>query len=70
MTSRAVELQIKKNDKWVTIQKVAPENNSPKTKIDLQILKNKVSQIRFYQPAHQGPANRPNIMWISEIELF
>jgi hypothetical protein len=25
---------------------------------------------RFYQPAGKGPANRRNLMWVREVELF
>jgi len=71
-TSKEVAIQAKVNGDWVTLGKVVePEGFKEMStfEIDEPV---ETNAIRIFQEKDQGPVNypSPNIMWISEIEIF
>ena len=54
---------------WRDYCRVEPSSKEQKSVVDLSGLKAPISKVRLYQPPGRGPADRPNIMWIRELEL-
>jgi len=68
-TSAEVQVKVKGMDTWETVAPVEPESPVPQTVINL---KSPVASkgLRLYQPRGRGPANRGNLMWVREVEVF
>ena len=69
MPSRRVVLQAAGDDgAWVTISELEPGENFDRAAFDIRPTETK--SVRIYQPAQQGPANRPFVMWVREIQVY
>ena len=70
--SRRYLIQIwdEKNKKWLTVKEV--ENNDDKRKYDRIVFDKplRTTRIRIFQPEGCGPSERPNIMWVAEVEVY
>jgi hypothetical protein len=68
-TSREVKLQAGVDEGWWNIATLKPDEPAARSEIRLD---QPVTSDRFriFQPAGEGPANRGNILWIREVELF
>lgn len=68
-TSREVALQVPAGDGWRTVQTVHPGELEEETVIELDRPVT-TARLRLLQPAGAGPSDRPNIMWVREVEVF
>lgn len=70
--SQAVAIQVKVNGDWITVETLVIAN--PNTAVSSIELDGDIetAAIRLFQEEDQGPGNytNPNIMWISEIEIY
>lgn len=66
-SSVAYHIQYWDGKDWITaFEEKAGAQKVPETKIDVNF---STTKVRYFQSAGGGPANRPNIAWIGEIEL-
>ncbi len=68
-SSAEVSLQVAVDEGWRTLATVRPEPLSARTVITLDAPVT-ATRFRILQPAGQGPRDRPNLMWVREVELF
>ena len=69
MPSRQVELQtMNGGGQWQTISLMGPDKDHDRMAFELAPVE--TSRIRIFQPARQGPPNRPFIMWVREVKVF
>ncbi|MCD6361449.1 MAG: discoidin domain-containing protein [Armatimonadetes bacterium] len=68
-TSREVRLQVPDGDGWRTVQTVMPAALEEETVLELDRPVT-TGRLRLLQPAGRGPSERPNIMWVREVEVF
>ncbi len=68
-TSREVRLQVPDDGGWRDIATARPQRPASQTEIALDDPVT-AGRFRIYQPPAMGPAGRPNIMWVREVELF
>jgi Protein kinase domain len=67
--SRRVELQAADaQGNWRTISTVEPGPNYDRTAFEFAPVE--TARLRVFQPAQQGPQNRPFIMWVREIKAY
>jgi hypothetical protein len=68
-TSREVTLEAAVDEGWWSITTLRPEEPAARSEIRLD---QPVTSDRFRlsQPAGGGSADRPNLMWVREVELF
>lgn len=70
-SSQEVHLQVMTADGWKTVKTITPESRTPVSVIELDETV-KTNAVRLFQEKNKGPVNysHPNIMWISEIEVY
>jgi hypothetical protein len=69
MPSRRVELQVAEGGgEWRTVSAMEPDKNYDRTAFDFAPVR--AERARIFQPARQGPPNRPFIMWVREVKVF
>jgi hypothetical protein len=69
MPSRLVQLQIPdEHGEWQTISTVNPGQDY--NRIAFEFGPVMITRARIFQPAQQGPSNRPFVMWVREVETF
>jgi hypothetical protein len=68
-TSQEVKLQIPTGTGWKTVAELATQALVPQSDINLDSGLN-TDRIRLLQPAGKGPASRPGLLWVREVELF
>ncbi|HVG18010.1 MAG TPA: protein kinase [Blastocatellia bacterium] len=69
MPSRKAELQVmNEGGRWQTISSMEPAGDYDRMAFEF---KPTIAQrARIFQPAQQGPPNRPFIMWVREVKVF
>jgi hypothetical protein len=69
MPSRRVELEADDGQGgWRKISELEPGDNYDRTAFDFAPVETR--SVRIVQPAQQGPANRPFVMWVREVQIF
>jgi serine/threonine protein kinase len=69
MPSRRAELQVMdKGGRWQTISRMEPDRDFDRMAFEFAPVS--ATRIRVFQPAQQGPQNRPFIMWVREVKVF
>ena len=69
MPSRRVELQaIDERGLWRTISEIEPGNDYDRTAFDFTPIR--AERVRIFQPAKEGPASRPFVMWAREVKVY
>ncbi|MBA2734697.1 MAG: protein kinase [Acidobacteria bacterium] len=69
MPSRRAELQIMdERGRWETISRLEPDKDYDRMAFEFAPVV--ATRARVFQPAQQGPPNRPFIMWVREIKVF
>ncbi|HEY0079467.1 MAG TPA: protein kinase [Pyrinomonadaceae bacterium] len=69
VASRRVELQTpEEGGAWRTVSTLKPGDDYERTAFEFAPLE--TSRLRIFQPAQQGPAGRPFVMWVREIQVF
>lgn len=66
--SRRVELQVAEGSEWRTVSTMEPDKDYDRTAFDFAPVR--AARARIFQPARQGPPNRPFIMWVREVKVF
>lgn len=68
-TSAEVQVQVPEGEGWRTVATVRPPKPVPVTNIRLEppVI---VTALRLFQPPGRGPAGRPNLLWVREVEVF
>ncbi len=70
MPSRRVELQTpdENGQDWRTVSQLEAGGNYDRAAFEFEPLT--TARLRIFQPAQQGPTNRPFVMWVREVEAF
>lgn len=69
MPSRRVELQAPDNGgEWRTVSAMQPGNDHDRMAFEFAPIT--ITRVRIFQPAQQGPSNRPFVMWVREVTVF
>jgi serine/threonine protein kinase len=69
MPSRRAELQLMdEGGRWQTISKMEPDKDYDR--MAFEFVPVSATRARIFQPAQQGPPNRPFIMWVREVKVF
>jgi len=68
-TSRFFEVQIPEGDEWKTVYGSPDEGEKPATCTTAEFPPVTLSKLRVYQPGESGSESRPNLMWLTEIEV-
>jgi hypothetical protein len=69
MPSRRVQLQAPDNGgDWRTVSAMEPGNDHDRMAFEFAPVV--TTRVRIFQPAQQGPANRPFVMWVREVQVF
>jgi hypothetical protein len=69
MPSRRAELQIMdEHGRWQIISTVEPDKDYDRMAFEFAPVS--ATRARVFQPAQQGPPNRPFIMWVREVKVF
>ena len=69
LPSRRVELQVAEGGgEWRTVSTMEPDKDYDRTAFDFAPVR--AERARIFQPARQGPPNRPFIMWVREVKVF
>ena len=69
MPSRRAELQLMdERGSWQTIARMEPDKDFDRMAFEFAPVI--ATRARVFQPAQQGPLNRPFIMWVREIKVF
>jgi hypothetical protein len=68
-TSAEVQVQIPEGDGWRTVAAAKPTDPVPVTIIPLNPPVAALA-FRLFQPKGKGPAGRPDLMWVREVEVF
>jgi hypothetical protein len=69
MPSRRVELQTQDGGgEWRTVSTLEAGNNIDRAAFEFEPFEAKA--LRVFQPAQSGPANRPFVMWLREVQAF
>ena len=67
--SRRVELQTPDSrGGWQTVSTMQPGADFDRTAFEFAPVT--ASRVRIFQPAQQGPAGRPFVMWVREVQVF
>lgn len=67
--SHAVELQALQGSKWVAIEGQKQQTDPKRGLTVIRGPPTEAQALRIYQPPAGGPAERPGVMWVSEIEV-
>jgi serine/threonine protein kinase len=69
MPSRRVELQtLNESGEWHSLSVMEPGNDRDRMAFEFAPVK--TDRVRIFQPAQQGPPNRPFVMWVREIKVY
>jgi hypothetical protein len=69
MPSRRAELQVMdERGEWRTISSMEPDRDYDRMAFEFAPVN--TTRARVFQPAQQGPQNRPFIMWVREVKVF
>lgn len=68
-TSAEVQVQVPEGPGWRTVAIATPKEPVPVTIIPLETPVT-APAVRLLQPPGRGPAGRPNLLWVREVELF
>lgn len=69
MPSRRVELQAPDDSgQWRTISRMEPGNDYDRMAFEFAPVN--AERLRIFQPAKEGPGNRPFVMWVREVKVF
>jgi len=68
-TSRELRLQVPEDAGWRTVVTAMPGGIEEETVLELAEAV-KTDRLRLLQPIGRGPHERPNIMWVREVEVF
>jgi len=69
MPSRRAELQVSDDGgRWQTISRMEPDKDYDRMAFEFAPIT--TMRARIFQPAQQGPPNRPFIMWVREVKVF
>jgi serine/threonine protein kinase len=69
MPSRRAELQIMdEQGRWRMISRMEPDKDYDRMAFEFKPVT--TTRARVFQPAQQGPPNRPFIMWVREVKVF
>jgi serine/threonine protein kinase len=69
MPSRRVELQAPDNGgDWRTVSAMQPVSDHDRMAFEFAPIT--TTRVRIFQPAQQGPVNRPFVMWVREVTVF
>ena len=69
MPSRRVELQTRdERGRWQTVSRMEPGKDYDR--MAFEFAPTSTTRARIFQPAQQGPPNRPFIMWVREVKVF
>lgn len=69
MPSRRAELQVMdERGHWQTISRMEPDKDYDRMAFEFAPVS--ARRLRVFQPAQQGPQNRPFIMWVREVKVF
>jgi hypothetical protein len=69
MPSRRVWLQAPDNGgDWRTVSAMEPGNDHDRMAFEFAPVV--TTRVRIFQPAQQGPPNRPFVMWVREVQVF
>ncbi|MFL6334740.1 MAG: protein kinase domain-containing protein [Pyrinomonadaceae bacterium] len=68
MPSRSVELQVADGGGWRTVSTLEPGGNFDRTAFEFAPFV--AERVRLFQPAQDGPQNRPFVMWVREVQAF
>jgi len=68
-TSTEFEVQAMTDAGWKRVARVRPARPASETTVVLD-RPVAVKSLRIWQPAGAGPAGRPNLMWVREVEVF
>jgi serine/threonine protein kinase len=69
MPSRRAELQVMdERGRWQTISRMQPDKDYDRMAFEFAPVS--TTRARVFQPAQQGPPNRPFIMWVREVKVF
>lgn len=68
-TSRRLELQVSEGDEWRTVATI--EGQEPVTQSAFRLPEPVTGRaFRLLQPRGQGPADRPDLLWVREVEFY
>jgi len=67
-TSRKLVLEIKQGNTWTPVEATATSDDKG-TQTTLTFGPLEAAQLRIRQPAGAGPITRPDIMWVTELEV-
>ena len=67
-SSRHVLIQVPEGDGWRTVAEVRNEEPTLQNVVKLEGIN--ADKVRVVQPAGEGSVNRPNLMWLSEVEVY
>jgi serine/threonine protein kinase len=69
MPSRRVELQSPDSQgDWRAVSTIEPNNDYDRMAFDFPPVT--TERLRIFQPAQQGPTNRPFVMWVREVKIY
>jgi serine/threonine protein kinase len=69
MPSRHVQLQVPdEHGEWRSISNMNPGDDYDRTAFEFAPAT--ITRARIFQPAQQGPVNRPFVMWVREVKTF
>ena len=68
VASRSVHIQIPAGDGWRTVADTPVGGYGTRETMTWRFAPVTTDCLRFFQPAGSGPASRPNLMWVTEVE--
>ncbi|HEX7997792.1 MAG TPA: protein kinase [Pyrinomonadaceae bacterium] len=69
MPSRRVELQTaEENREWRSVSTIEQDKDHDRVAFDFPPIT--TERLRIFQPAQQGPVNRPFVMWVREVKIY
>jgi hypothetical protein len=67
-TARELEIQYQQDGQWVPVLRLPTPFGVYRTVYACKPFT--ASAVRLFMPAGKGPANRPNLLWMNEVELY
>lgn len=67
-TARKFEIQAQIDDQWKTIRTIETDEPAPETQVPVPPVT--AASLRIVQPSGAGCAERPDVMWIREVEVY
>jgi hypothetical protein len=68
-TSQEIRLQVPQGQDWKTVATLTSQRPVPQSELKLDQPQT-TDRVRLLQPAGKGPASRPGLLWVREVELF